>query len=205
MARSLPRERERELTHSKLQWKEFYIKDLFKITDGYYNKKPPLTKNGTYPFLGATQTNNGITEYYDLNTINKYDKVGNISLINIEKRLFKGNCIVVTNNGSVGKAYYQKSSFTCSHDVTPLYLSHYILNEYIAQFIIPLLENAGKSFEYAKKWRPKRMRSSKIILPVTSDGTPHWQLMENHMRHTENKTIARFLAHLINNEKSVKP
>ncbi|RDU72766.1 hypothetical protein CQA66_04025 [Helicobacter aurati] len=184
-----------ELGLESIKWGEFRISDLFEVIDGYYNKKPPQDKNGTIPFLGATQYDNGITTFYNKETILNYDKVGGITQKDVEKRIFKGNCIAITNNGSVGNAYYQKSDFVCSHDVTPIYLKAHTLNIYIALFIIPLLQQSGKSFEYAKKWRPKRMRKSKVMLPIDSKGEPNYKFMESFMKELEQKHLQKILAY----------
>ena len=176
-----------KLTLDSVEWKEFKLIDLFDIKDGYYNKKPPTEIGGEIPFLGATQSNNGITGFYSTETINRYDKVGKVSSKDKEKRIFAGNCLAVTNNGSVGNVYYQKSRFTCSHDVTPIYLKNYKLNHNLAQFLIPLLKKSGESFEYGKKWRPIRMRKSRIQLPIDSNGNPHWQFMEDYIKQERKK------------------
>ena len=180
-------------TLNSRNWKIFAFTELFDIRDGYYNKKPPFEPNGKIPFLGATQNDNGITGFYTLPTIQKYDKVGNIEDKDNENRVYKGNCIAVTNDGSVGKAYYQRIPFTCSHSITPLYLRNHVLNRNIAQFLIPLIMKSGESFEYGRKWRPKRMRNSQLLLPVTPDNTPDWQFMEDYMRAVEAKQIAAYL------------
>ncbi|WP_170240441.1 restriction endonuclease subunit S [Streptococcus hyovaginalis] len=165
-----------------VEWGEFKLIDIFDIKDGYYNKKPPLDKYGTIPFLGATQNNNGVTAFYKVETIEKWDKVGNISSKDINKRFFDGNCLAVTNNGSVGNIYYQSQIFTCSHDITPIYLKDRLLTKELAHFLIPLLQKSGESFEYGKKWRPKRMRKSKLMLPIDSQGHPNWQFMEDYIK-----------------------
>ena len=161
-------------------WKEFNMIDIFEIVDGYYNKKPPAEKNGKIPFLSATAYNNGVSEFYSKDTILTWDKVGNKTNNNIDERLFSGNCIAITNNGSVGHAFYQEGLFTCSHDITPVYLKNYELNKYIAFFLIVMLEKTGKSYEYGKKWRPKRMRRSKILLPINDNNEPNWRFMEDY-------------------------
>ena len=163
-------------------WKEFNMIDIFEIVDGYYNKKPPAEKNGKIPFLSATAYNNGVSEFYSKDTILTWDKVGNKTNNNIDERLFSGNCIAITNNGSVGHAFYQEDLFTCSHDITPVYLKNYELNKYIAFFLIVMLEKTGKSYEYGKKWRPKRMRRSKILLPINDNNEPNWRFMEDYAK-----------------------
>jgi len=49
-----------------------------------------------------------------------------------------------------------------------------------------MLEQSGKSFEYAKKWRPKRMRKSSLLLPVDKQGNPNWHFMEGYIKEREN-------------------
>src|SRR3712207_9544177 len=57
------------------EWKSFRIEEIFTVVDGFYNKKPPMT-GGNLPFLGATEKNNGITGYTDLETVYKWTKTG---------------------------------------------------------------------------------------------------------------------------------
>jgi len=172
------------LNLTKKKWELFNFTDIFDIKDGYYNKKPPRTvgmNRNEIPFLGATDSNNGITEFYPKETILEWDKVGENSKKHIDSRIFMGNCIAITNNGSVGHAYYQKSEFTCSHDITPIYLKDRELTENIAMFLIPLIEQVGSRYKYANKWRPKRMRTSKLKLPIIEQGIPDWNFMEQYI------------------------
>ncbi len=153
-----------------------------------------MCQTGKIPFLGATQYNNGITGFTTIENIRKWDKVGRMTQQGHEKRIYKGGCIAITNNGSVGRAYYQPYDFTCSHDITPIYIKNHLLNRHIALFLIPLLEKSGTSFEYAKKWRPKRMRNSQIMLPVDKTGSPNWEYMEQVSRETETAIILRYMS-----------
>ena len=182
-----------KLKLTDVEWEEFNLIDIFDIKDGYYNKKPPLDKDGTIPFLGATQNNNGVTAFYRKETIEKWDKVGNLSSKDVHLRFFPGNCLAVTNNGSVGHIYYQLQMFTCSHDITPLYLKNYVLTKELAHFLIPLLQKSGESFEYGKKWRPKRMRKSKLMLPIDSQGQPNWQFMEDYIKQEQKQQAQKII------------
>ncbi len=179
------------LTEKK--WEEFLFPDIFEIKKGFYNKKPASSNKGKIPFLGATQNNNGITEYYTKEKIKNTSKTGRGKNEDFSRKLFKGNCIAVTNNGSVGHAYYQANQFTCSHDINPLYLKNQILNKHIAMFLITTIEKQKDCFEYARKWRPMRMVKSKILLPVTQEGNPDYAYMENYMKQLELKKINSYL------------
>lgn len=117
-------------------------------------------------------------------------------MLHVEKRFYRGGCIAITNNGSVGHAYYQSGPFTCSHDITVVYLKNQILDRALALFLIPLIEKTGESFVYAKKWRPKRMRRSMLILPITSDGTPDWNFMSAYMRQEEKVLMKEAISRL---------
>lgn len=165
------------------QWKSFKFVDIFIIKKGFYNKKPQTEDNGVIPFLGAVKNNNGITEFYSLKNIDASSKNGNNKNVSIDKKIFKGNCICVTNNGSVGYAYYQKNNFTCSHDVNPLYLKNYKLNKYIAMFLITSIEKQRVCFQYSRKWRPKRMKKSNILLPIKPNvNQPDYEFMELYIK-----------------------
>lgn len=185
-------------------WKEFLFTEIFDIQKGFYNKKPPCFEEGNIPFIGASDSNNGITGFTDYGTIKANSKIGYGKNEPIDRKIFKGNAICVTNNGSVGYAYYQVSDFTCTHDVNPLYLLNHELNRYIAMFLIACIEKQRVCFAYARKWRPKRMVNSRIMLPATAEGTPDWQFMEAYMKQQEQAilkpTIERLCKQLITNE-----
>lgn len=174
------------------KFKPFLFEDVFYIKDGYYNKKPPAVNNNdkdSIPFIGATQNNNGITGFVKKDDVIKYDKVGNISNKDISKRIYKGGCIAVTNNGSVGNAYFQNSEFTCSHDVTILYGINKEINKEVAMFLIAMIKYAGMKYTYANKWRPIRMRKSIIMLPITDSGEPDFDWMELYIKAKYNKKL----------------
>ena len=189
---------------SDCKWREFNFVEIFDIQKGFYNKKPPCFDEGNIPFIGASDSNNGITGFTDYRTIEANSKIGYGKNEPIERKIFKGNAICVTNNGSVGYAYYQTADFTCTHDVNPLYLLDRELNQYIAMFLIACIEKQRVCFTYARKWRPKRMVSSKIMLPVTADNQPDWDFMEAYMRQQEKSilkpTIERLCKQLIHSE-----
>lgn len=164
------------------EWKEFNFIDIFIIKGGFYNKKPPMEYGGNIPFLGAVDNNNGITEFYTLHNIATNSKVGYGKNEPLSQKIYQGNCICVTNNGSVGYAYYQKHIFTCSHDINPLYLKDVTLTENLAMFLISAIEQQKMCFKYSRKWRPKRMRKSKILLPVNKNNKPDYQFMEDYVK-----------------------
>ena len=163
-------------------WKWFRYNEIFFIKKGFYNKKPEPSKTGTIPFIGATDSNNGITSIHDIETIEGASKTGEEPNSSLGDKIFEPNCITVSNNGSIGFAFYQPKKFTCSHDVNPLYLKDYKLNQHIAMFLCTLIELEQYRWAYGRKWRPSRMPKSKIKLPVNSNGKPDWAYMENYIQ-----------------------
>ena len=57
-------------------WGWFRYDEIFDIKKGFYNKKPEESGNGTIPFIGATESNNGITSMHTLEEIEAASKTG---------------------------------------------------------------------------------------------------------------------------------
>ena len=171
-----------ELTTS--EWKFFKYGDIFEIENGYYNRKPPIDKNGKIPFIGASEYDNGITSYHSFEDILKYSKDGSEDVNeNIQNKIFQGNCISIANNGnSVASAFYQEKDFSCTHDINVLRLKNYTLNKYLALFLCTLIKKEKYRWSYGRKWRPKRMPDSEIKLPVDKTGEPAFEFMKNYIK-----------------------
>ena len=166
-------------------WRWYRYDDIFDIRKGFYNKKPENHSGCDIPFVSAIDSNNGVSEYYSIQDIEEASKTGDEKNAPLSEKIFEGNCITVSNNGSVGYAFYQTKPFTCSHDVNPLYLHpqwEKKLNPYIAMFLCSLIEKEQYRWTYGRKWRPKRMPSSLIKLPVDKDNNPNWQFMEDYIK-----------------------
>lgn len=171
------------------KWKTFLFTEVFIIKKGFYNKKPEESGNGTIPFLGATDKNNGVTAYYTKDEINSSSKTGSLPNDTIDKKIFPGKSVCVTNNGSVGYAYYQETEFTCSHDVNPLYRKDGEFNYFTGLFVASIIMKDRYRWGYGRKWRPERMVKSKINLPATNEGKPDWDWMEKFMKSLKHKPI----------------
>lgn len=171
-----------EINIQDKEWKSFRFDEIFLIKGGFYNKSPPFNDDGDIPYLSGTRFNNGIKGYCRYNDILNHSKTGKGKNHDINDKIFEGNCITVTNNGSVGYAFYQKNKFTCSHDVNILYLKNFTLNKYIAIFLIVAIEQQRICFAYSRKWRPERMTSSNIMLPINENGEPDYKYMETYIK-----------------------
>ncbi|MDQ2947870.1 MAG: restriction endonuclease subunit S [Acidobacteriota bacterium] len=167
-------------------WAYFRYDRIFDIRKGYYNKKPPLSgpdAEGALPFIGATESSNGTTSYHRREDVAASGRNGEIDPDkSTARKIFAPGCITVSNNGSVGYAFYQPVEFTCSHDVNPLYLLAREMTPEIGMFLCTIIGMDRYRWGYGRKWRPMRMPNSIIKLPVVDDGEPGWEYMERYMR-----------------------
>lgn len=121
-----------------------------------------------------------MTSNHDLDDILVYSRNGDENPYEPSARkLFSSGCVTVSNNGSVGNAFFQPKKFTCSHDVNPLYLIHGEMTPELGVFLSTVIEVDRYRWGYGRKWRPKRMPASIIKLPVKKDGTPDWGFMQS--------------------------
>ena len=175
-------------------WEIFEYSDIFDVQKGFYNKKPDHSKKGAIPFLGASERDNGVTEYYSVKDISEASKTGYEVTPSTKSKMFSPKAVCVTNNGSVGNAFYQPIQFTCSHDVNPLYILDGSFNMYSALFVATIIEIDKYRWAYGRKWRPERMGKSQILLPAKHEGTntiPDWEYMTKYIQSLPyNETIS---------------
>lgn len=145
-------------------WKWFQYSDIFDIEKGKRLTKADMIE-GDVNYIGATDSNNGITA-----------KIGNT------EHIHSGNKITVSYNGSIAEAFYQREKFWATDDVNILTLKDRRLNVYVAMFLITLIRMEKYRFNYGRKWDKESMKQSKIKLPVTKNGDPDWQFMENYIK-----------------------
>jgi len=144
-------------------WAVFKLSTLFDIRKGQRLTKANM-QPGTIPYVGASDTGNGITA-----------TIG-------QAPIHSGNTISVSYNGSVAEAFYQPAPYWATDDVNVLYPKNFELTPETALFICTLIRLEKYRFSYGRKWHLERMRESAIKLPVIADGTPDWDFMERHIR-----------------------
>ncbi|MGG5307543.1 hypothetical protein IGK38_002212 [Enterococcus pernyi] len=121
--------------------------------------------HGSIPFIGATDSNNGITNWTDISNTSTDQ-----------------NVLGINYNGSVGEVFYHPYKATFSDDIKrlKLKLSHTINKETYLFIKTTLLQQKSK-YTYGYKFNGKRMKAQKIILPILNDGTPNWEYMEQYI------------------------
>ena len=151
------------------EWKEFRIGDLFRIEPTKGVVTDDLISGTEVPYMAAKHDCNGIEMICQ--------KVG------FEDWISKGNCIVFVNlgAGSAGYANYIKEDFigmsgktSCGYNPN--------LNEYNGLFVATVLCQERPKYSFGRSWTGDRLLDTTIKLPVTPDGSPDWQFMENYIK-----------------------
>ena len=145
------------------KWKPFRYDALFDIKKGRRLTKDHMTE-GTTPFIGAIDSNNGYRQYVD-----------------VEPNQEGGTITVNYNGNGVAEAFYQAAPFWASDDVNILY-AKFKMNPYVAMFICALIRKEKFRFSYGRKWHLERMKQSILRLPVTASGEPDWAFMESYIK-----------------------
>lgn len=157
------------------RWKEFVIDDVFEIKPGVRLTKQDIIE-GKKPFVGATDSNNGITVFCDnINMSEDYNVLG------------------VNYNGSVVENFYHPYRALFSDDVKRFHLKQHADTKYILLFIKNSLLQQRNKYQYGYKFNEPRMKSQYIMLPVTSCGLPDYEYMDAYMRNVEYQLISRYI------------
>ena len=154
------------------KWKDFKIEDLFDITGSITTKLNELIasnqENIEYPYITTKATNNGVDGFYKFKTENRN--------------------VIVFDSATNGYLSYQGYDFSASDHVEIMKPRNFVLNKYIALFIITTINKSinGK-FSYGFKLSQSRMKKQKILLPTKKDdeNTPDWLFMEQYIKEIE--------------------
>lgn len=151
-----------------VKWDWFKVEDIFtSIEKCKCSSATELLEDGTdIAYIGAKKSDNGVMKYV------KYDKT----------LITKGNCIVFIGDGqgSVGYSIYQPNDFIASTTLVAGYNPH--LNQYIAQFLITILDLERYRYSFGRKYNKSAIANTRIKLPIKTDGTPNWEFMENYIK-----------------------
>jgi hypothetical protein len=154
---------ENELELDTSNWQPFDLETLFEITGSKTTSILELEEygKGQFPYVTTQATNNGTANFYDFYTEN-------------------GNVLTV-DSAVVGYCSYQPLNFSASDHVEKL-IPKFDMNKYIALFLVAIFHLEQYRYNYGRKCSQSRMKERNIKLPVTKDGTPDWQFMENYIK-----------------------
>ncbi|MBQ8722144.1 MAG: restriction endonuclease subunit S [Paludibacteraceae bacterium] len=160
-------------------WAEFYIRDIFPcMVVGKSKGLNHLKKNDSgISYLGATNQNNAVLSFVDP----------------VDSLIQKGNCIAFIRNGegSMGYSVYKSENFIATSDMTLAYSEY--LNKYTGMFITTIADRIRGKYNFGYKRSATRLAKEVLSLPVTSEGVPDWDFMEQYMRKVESRQIFNYL------------
>lgn len=156
-----------------VEWGEFEIGELFDISRGR-NFPRSDWKSGSIPIITTTGLNNGITDFIS----NPNDKVSK-------------NSLTVAGTGTVGSTFYHEYEHNVGEWVLSLTLKDKDLNKHLALFLTTVISYQKDKYSYAYKLGNERLSAQKILLPVTPNGNPDWDFMEQYMKRIENNLMKR--------------
>ena len=160
-------------TLEDLTWRQFKMDDVFIIESGVRLTKADM-KPGNIPFIGASDSNNGITTF---------TSTKNASL--------DSNVLGVNYNGSVVENFYHPYEAVFSDDVKRLKLKNHPNNKHVLLFMKAVILQQKVKYAYGYKFNATRMKEQIIILPTKGDGSPDYDFMEQYMKRIENSIIER--------------
>lgn len=159
-----------------VKYKAFILSDIFTILPGKRLTKADMN-SGSRPFIGATDSNNGITAWVD-NSNESLDS----------------EVLGVNYNGSVVETFYHPYECIFSDDVKRLHLKgDKKVSSHLMLYLKTMIVQQKIKFEYGYKFNEKRMQTQKIMLPIDEHAQPNWQYMETYMQNVEQQQILKYL------------
>ena len=148
---------------SEKKWKEFFLNDLFDIKSGVRLTKANM-QNGKIPFIGAIDSNNGISNF-----------VSNINA-SIDK-----NVLGVNYNGSVCEVFYHPYECLFTDDVKHLSFKKYSGNKFTYLFFKQIIFKQKRKYSYGYKFNARRMERQILIVPINDNDEPDYEYMEQYI------------------------
>lgn len=168
----------------KMRWEPFLIADIFDILPGKRLVSAGSTP-GDRPFIGALDNSNGVARFVNDTNVS-LDK--NVLGVN-----YNGNGMVI--------GFYHPYECIFSDDVKRFHLKHHEDNAFVLLFMkVAILQQKSK-FGYLYKFNAERMANTRIMLPVTDDGTPDYKYMEQYTKNLILQKYKQYLAYLDSKEK----
>ena len=170
---------------SEKTWDSFSISDIFDILPGKRLVAADTTP-GDRPFIGALDNSNGIARFVNDTNVS-LDK--NVLGVN-----YDGNGMVI--------GFYHPYECIFSDSVKRFHLKHHEDNAFVLLFMkVAILQQKSK-FGYLYKFNAERMANTRIMLPVTDDGTPDYEYMEQYAKNLMLRKYKQYLAYLDSKEKT---
>jgi restriction enzyme bgcI subunit beta len=156
-----------KLTLDSVEWREFFIggkEGLFHVLGTNTTHPSKLIPGGNTPRVTCAATNNAIDDFY----YNPATEEGGV---------------LTVDSATIGYVSYQLNDFIATDHVEKIVGKNQKINKYIGLFLKTCIDNSKLSkYGYGYKFSQKRIVRQKILLPITSNGNPDWQFMEDYIK-----------------------
>ncbi len=162
------------------EWKEFKIGELFEV------KRPSARNKDNYeigyiPFVASGAMNNGVMKC----CTPKENEV-----------LDDGNCLTVSPVD--GSTFYQGYDFLgrggAGSSVLMLYGKK--MNCYVGLFLSRCVQQTASKYSYGHMANKDGIKRDRFMLPVTDDGEPDYQFMEDYIKELMTKKRNQYMAYV---------
>lgn len=166
------------------EWGEFRIENLFEVSRPVARNKDNY-QSGNIPFVASGSINNGVIKLCEPNE---------------DENLDKGNCITVSPVD--GSTFYQPADFLGRGGAgsSILMLCIETLTLYQGQFMVRAIEQTCSKYTYGHMGNKESIKRERIMLPVTDDGEPDFEYMEQYVKNTMLRKYKQYLSFLENQE-----
>lgn len=161
-------------------WETFSFTDIFREIKRGKRLKKADHMDGDIPYVSSTALNNGVDGF-----------IGNIEGV----RSYENN-LSLANSGSVGSCFYHAYKYVASDHVTGLTLEN--PNKYVYLFMSTVINRLSEKYSFSREINDSRIRREKIMLPVNSDGNPHWDYMSKLTQNVEIQKISKIISYFNN-------
>lgn len=165
-------------------WDSFVISDIFDILPG---KRLVAADSmpGNRPFIGALDNSNGVARF-----VNDSNASLDRNVLGVN---YNGNGMVI--------GFYHPYECIFSDDVKRFHLKHHEDNTFVLLFMkVAILQQKSK-FGYLYKFNAERMANTRIMLPVSDNGTPDYNYMEQYAKSLMLRKYKQYLAYWDTKEK----
>lgn len=144
-------------------WGWFNLIDLFEISASRDNLSDDLTDGGRTPYITSSETNNGVTSFFE------------------EEATNKSGTITANRGGSVGYFFYQPIDYLATPVDVRILTPKFEIDVYIGLFIKTVLQMEKYRYNYSRKMGTDRLKEFRIKLPSVNN-EPDWNFMRNYIK-----------------------
>ena len=161
---------------SDREWKEFRIGEISDSLNIAKSKDFGKLEKGETVFIGRQEWNNGIQGYVKAECSEKK------------------NCLTISMVATKMMSFWQQWDFATSQNI--LVLRNHIFNKKTALFISSNLNNyLLTKYGYGNPVKLGTFKNQKILLPVSENGEPDYDFMENYIHELEQEKLSEYKAY----------